>query len=148
MLMRFCILKSIPFSQIHISCRSFRTFISSATARVVVTEGEDGIVGYPIILFRRGTALARLYSIAVLKDITQRGIGLRLLQAVEDVAFEEGRVYMRLEVHEENERAIWLYCRFHYRSGVILIIMMANATALRYEKILRGDTPTETDIPY
>jgi len=132
-----------------ISRRSFRQFIASPTARVIVAETPTRIIGYAVILFRRKTALARLYSIAVLKDITQRGIGKRLLEAAEHAAFEEGRVYMRLEVHENNEQAIRLYRRFHYRLiGHYLNYYDDHATALRFEKTLRGDTPVETTISY
>lgn len=137
------------FQTDHISRRSFRMLMNRPTAQIIVAQAGKKIVGYAIILFRRKTALARLYSIAVLKNITQRGIGKLLLQAAEGIAFEEGRVYMRLEVHEENEQAIRLYKRFHYRLiGRYLNYYDDNATALRYEKTLRGDTPTETDIPY
>lgn len=138
------------FETDHISRRSFRAFIKRPTAKVIVAENvHRKVVGYAVILFRRKTALARLYSIAVLKNAVQRGIGKVLLEASEKLAFEEGRVYMRLEVHEDNEKAIRLYRRLHYRLiGHYLNYYDDNGTALRLEKTLRGDTPIETDIPY
>jgi len=137
------------FQTDRISRRSFRTLMSRPTARIIVARAGHEIVGYTIILFRRKTALARLYSIAVLKDVAGCGIGKQLLQAAEMVAFEEDRVYMRLEVHEDNAQAIRLYRCFHYRLiGRYPDYYGDHAAALRYEKTLRGDIPTETDVPY
>lgn len=133
----------------RISRRSFRTLISRPTARTIVAQSGDEIVGYAMILFRKGTALARLYSIAVQPQSPTKGVGTMLLEAAEKVAFEEGRIFMRLEVREDNARAIALYERFHYRPiGRYLDYYADHTPALRYEKTLRGDTPVETSVPY
>ena len=137
------------FDSDRISRRSFRTLIDRPTARTIVAELDGSIIGYAMILFRKGTALARLYSLAVKPGGKIKGVGSQLLDAAEQAAFDEGRVYMRLEVREDNERAIKLYERFHYRPiGRYLDYYADHMPALRYEKTLRGDTPVETSVPY
>lgn len=137
------------FDSDRISRRSFRTLIDRPTANTIVGELDGAVVGYAMILFRKGTALARLYSLAVKPDEKMKGLGSQLLEAAEKVAFDQGRVYMRLEVREDNARAIRLYERFHYRPiGRYLDYYADHAPALRYEKTLRGDTPVETSVPY
>lgn len=148
---RLLFIEKHSFESDQISRRSFRSLMASATARIIVVEREedDELVGYAVILFRQKTALARLYSIAVLKETARSGAGSMLLQEAERVAFEEGRVFMRLEVREDNERAIALYKRFNYRPiGKYLKYYDNRIDALRFEKILRGDTPVETAVPY
>ena len=137
------------FDSDRISRRSFRTLIDRPTARTIVAEIDGTIIGYAMILFRKGTALARLYSLAVKPGGKIKGVGSGLLESAEQAAFDEGRVYMRLEVREDNERAIKLYERFHYRPiGRYLDYYADHMPALRYEKTLRGDTPVETSVPY
>ena len=69
----------------RISRRSFRYLMSKANAVTLVAVGDSSTIrGYAIILFNRGTSLARLYSIAVDPDCHRRrairaarGIGSR-----------------------------------------------------------------------
>ena len=60
-------------------------------------------------LFRPNHAAARLYSIAVEPGQRGGGIGPMLLDAAEDKALAHDCVWMRLEVHENNARAIRRY---------------------------------------
>ena len=62
-----------------------------------------------MILFRAGTGMARLYSLAVHPEMAGKGIGRKLLEAAEDAAFEHDRLFLRLEVREDNASAIALY---------------------------------------
>lgn len=142
-------IEETAFDTDRISRRSFRTLINRPTAATIVAELNGSIVGYAMILFRRKTALARLYSIAVLKNAGKSGIGTLLLQEAERAAFDRGLVYMRLEVREDNIRAIELYRRFFYRPiGRYLDYYADHSPALRFEKTLRGDIPVETIVPY
>lgn len=142
-------IEEICFNSDRISRRSFRTLVTRPTAYTVVAECDGVIIGYAMIFFRKGTALARLYSLAVKPNTPIKGVGSQLLEAAEKAAFDKGRVYMRLEVREDNARAIALYERFHYRPiGRYLDYYADHAPALRYEKTLRGDIPVETSVPY
>lgn len=142
-------IEEMCFDSDRISRRSFRTLITRPTARTIVAELDGMIIGYAMIFFRKGTALARLYSLAVKPHLNIKGAGTKLLEAAEKAAFDEGRIYMRLEVREDNVKAIALYERLHYRPiGRYLDYYADHTPALRYEKTLRGSVPVETSVPY
>ena len=144
-------LEDATFVADRITRRSFRNLIGSASALILVaeTEGTPHLLGYTALLFRRGTALARLYSIAVAADAAGRGIGRTLLKAAETAAFDRDRILLRLEVREDNERAIRLYRSEGYRPiGRYLDYYADHMPALRFEKILRGEKLFDSGVPY
>ncbi|WP_420960797.1 peptidase C39 family protein [Brucella sp. IR073] len=137
------------FDADRISRRSFRDLLASSTAETIVAEEDGAIIGYAMILFRKGTSLARLYSIAVDPDAKSRGVGTRLLEAAEQAAFDHDRLLLRLEVREDNARAIALYRRHGFRPlGRCLDYYADHSDALRFEKTLRGDAPVSARVPY
>ena len=97
------------FSSDRISRRSFRLFIERETAETLVAEVDGRVAGYAIVLFRKGSGVARLYSIATGPFFGGLGVGRMLLGSAEDAAFEHGRMMLRLEVREDNSRAIRIY---------------------------------------
>lgn len=137
------------FDADRVSRRSFRKLIDSPTAACRVAISAGRLVGYTLLLFRSGTGLARLYSIAVHPDARGGGLGAKLLADGESQAFERDRIILRLEVREDNEDAIRLYQRRGYRPiGRYLHYYADQTDALRFEKFLRGaDTPVTT-VPY
>src|SRR5262249_12819655 len=122
----------------RISRRSFRRFVGSQSAALIVAE-EDGVVaGYALVLFRKGTGIARLYSIAVAPQFAKRGLGSALLSAAEDAAIARDRIVMRLEVHENNAKAIARYRKAGYNLfGRHFQYYADRGHALRFEKRLR-----------
>ncbi|MEL4068870.1 GNAT family N-acetyltransferase/peptidase C39 family protein [Ochrobactrum sp. GPK 3] len=137
------------FEADRISRRSFRALIARPTAETIIAEVDGKIIGYAMILFRHGTAMARLYSIAVDPDASAKGIGGLLLQAAETAAYEHDRPLLRLEVREDNARAIALYKRNGYRPiGRYLDYYADHSDALRFEKTVRGGIPPITTFPY
>lgn len=142
-------IENAVFQGDRISRRSFRQLIERETAETLIAESEGRVAGYAIILFRKGSGVARLYSIATGLDFGGRGIGRLLLDAAEDVAFEHGRLLLRLEVREDNARAIHVYDKAGYRKiGREADYYEDGATAWRYEKTLRGDVPVATTVPF
>jgi ribosomal protein S18 acetylase RimI-like enzyme len=126
------------FTTDHISRRSFRALIASPTASLIIAERNDQFAGYALVLFRRGTSVARLYSIAVVPGLAGRGIGIALLAAAEHAARTRRRTAMRLEVEDTNARAIRFYERAGYRRrGRQPSYYEDGTAALRYEKPLR-----------
>ncbi|MBL8668036.1 MAG: GNAT family N-acetyltransferase, partial [Rhodospirillales bacterium] len=90
------------FASDRISRRAFRYLLSKANAKALVETGADGAVrGYALLLFNRGTSLARLYSIAVDPRWQREGIGRTLLATAEAAARERGAAWMRLEVRAD-----------------------------------------------
>ena len=50
------------FASDRISRRSFRLLIERETAETLVAESDGRVAGYAIVLFRKGSGVARLYS--------------------------------------------------------------------------------------
>jgi ribosomal-protein-alanine acetyltransferase len=102
-------IEQASFTTDRISRRSFRRFIDQHIGdfQVAVVAGE--VVGYYIVLYRRATQLARLYSLAVAPAYRRRGIGSMLLAAAEHDADECHCLFMRLEVKVDNQAALALY---------------------------------------
>ena len=83
--------------------------------------------------------MARLYSLAVAPESAAAGLGRRLLAEAERVAAKRGCRSLRLEVREDNTRAIGLYGRAGYRRiGRRDGYYGDGAAALRFEKLLEG----------
>ncbi len=142
-------LENRSFEADRISRRSFRALIERPTAAAIVAEADGKLAGYAMVLFRDGTAVARLYSIAVDPLAAPKGTGAVLLNAAETEAFAHDRITMRLEVREDNARAIRLYEGAGYRRiGKYHDYYADHADALRYEKRLRGSAPKQSPVPY
>jgi len=137
------------FQSDRISRRSFRRFLEPGGARLIVAENKDGICGYALLLIRRGTALARLYSLAVAPEYAGRGIGRRLLTAAEEAAFEAERIVLRLEVRADNQSALQLYKTSGYRDcGIVPDYYEDGCTAVRMQKLLHGPVLGAGRAPY
>jgi ribosomal protein S18 acetylase RimI-like enzyme len=120
-----------------LSRRSFRQFLASRSAMLIVAEGGGQLAGYVLVLYPPRSRLARLYSIAVAPHIGRRGVGTLLLAAAAEAARRHGSTAMRLEVHEHNTRAIARYEKSGYRLfGRHHDYYDDHADALRFEKAL------------
>jgi ribosomal protein S18 acetylase RimI-like enzyme len=134
-------LENAAFGADRISRRGFRRFLVSPSAVLVVCEADTGVIGYALILFRDGSALARLYSIALAPSAIGRGMGELLLVAAEEKARERGAAFMRLEVNEINAPALALYRKAGYREfGRRSDYYADGGHALRFEKRLAPRT--------
>lgn len=99
----------------RLSARQFRHHLGNPRARLRIADAGGAVLGYHLLLLRRGSGLARLYSIAV--DAAARGLGLgrRLLADAEAQARAAGRHGLRLEVRQDNAAANALYLAAGYR---------------------------------
>lgn len=146
---RLVAIENAAFATDRLSRRSFRQAVESPTTETLVAGREGTIAGYCMVLFRRGSGVARLYSIAVDQAFGGSGVGRALLDAAETAAFEKDRLLLRLEVREDNGHAIELYEKSGYhRIGREPDYYEDGAAALRYQKTLRGGVPVVTRIPY
>ncbi len=135
-------LEGRAFSGDRLSRRSFRRFLMPGRASLLVLDDGHGLLGYALVIYRRGTALARLYSIAVDPARAGRGLGARLLAAAEAKAFAHGSAVMRLESRPDNTAAIALYTRRGYRQfGHYVDYYEDHADALRFQKWLSAPPP-------
>jgi ribosomal protein S18 acetylase RimI-like enzyme len=136
------------FATDRLSRRSLQRFLRSPSAEVIVVQDDDRLVGTAIVLFRRHSAVARLYSIAVLPHMTGRGIAPRLLDAAEAAASARCCRAIRLEVHVTNHAAIARYRKSSYREfGRLRRYYEDGGDALRFEKRFAPRPPRGKAVP-
>jgi len=97
-----------------ISRKSFRHLLTRGHAAIWVYDGGQGVVGNAVVLYRRRSVSARVYSLVVDPACQGRGIARALLEAAEQAAAAKGCTTMRLEVRADNEAAIRLYRKAGY----------------------------------
>jgi len=138
------------FQSDRLTRRQFRHILTRAHAATLVAEAEGCLLGYILLLFSRGTSVARVYSIAVGADARGRGIGRALVAAAEARAWEEERAYVRLEIRRDNLASQALFEAAGYRRfGILSDYYEDHMEALRYEKALSpGPKPELARVPY
>ncbi|MDZ7750329.1 MAG: peptidase C39 family protein [Gammaproteobacteria bacterium] len=99
----------------RISRRQLHYLVKKGNAAVLVAEEDGRLVGDVVLLFSRGTSVARLYSIAVADHMRGRSVGRALVTAAEKETWARPRAYLRLEVRKDNTAAIRLYESLGYR---------------------------------
>lgn len=123
------------FSTDQLSRRNFAWMICRGHSVLWVAVAGDVLAGYVLVLFRTGTSLGRIYSLAVNPDFRGQRIGDALLQAAESAARAAGCAGMRLEVRPDNAAAIRLYEKHGYRQfGVYRQFYEDGTDALRFGK--------------
>ena len=102
------------FPSDRLSRRSFRHLLAHGNSDVLVLEAHGQIVGNAIILYRRNSSHARLYSLVVDPQQQRQGIARNLIQAAEAAARNKGCSSMGLELRPDNNAALILYERLGY----------------------------------
>lgn len=143
-------LENVSFATDRLSRRSLRYMLRKANATTLVEEDGGRFRGYALVLYNRGTSLARLYSLVVDAEFQGRGIGIALLRAAERDAYDNECVALRLEVRRDNLPAIRLYEKQGYRRfDVVPDYYRDHADAFRYEKSLIPHLkPVLAAVPY
>jgi len=138
------------FESDRLSRRNFRYLLTRGNATILVAELDNVIAGYILLLFHRGTSLARLYSIAVSKAFRQSGLAKQLVLAAEEAALARDGITMRLEIRDDNEPSIRLFESLGYQQfGRHLKYYEDDADAVRLEKRLVNNLPAQlTHVPY
>lgn len=138
------------FSGDCLNARRFRHFIRSEHSELWCLDSpQGGIQAYALVLFHRGTSLARLYSLAVAPEARGQGLGLQLLRWMEERALARHVLFMRLEVRKDNQAALALYERHGYRRLRSLKQYYEDGgDGWRMEKPLRGAIPVPENIPF
>lgn len=130
------------FSSDKLSRRSFKRFIINQQSIVLVCFKQQEIVAYLLIVFHRGTRLARLYSMAVLNEYRGLGLSKQLLTTGESLAIEKGALYLRLEVNSTNHVAIALYNKLNFREFAFIENYYEDQSdAIRMQKRIRYFSP-------
>lgn len=135
-------LESVAFQGDRLSRRSFRRWLKHAGCVFLVSEDGGALCGYILLVLRRGTRLARLYSLAVDPAYRGRGIASSLIERGEQDAREAGALYLRLEVAGNNKAAIALYLKLGYTQfGLYRDYYEDHSDALRLEKCIHRLSP-------
>lgn len=122
----------------RLSRRSLGYFIKSPASSMFVVDYKQVLIGYALLSFRKGSSLARLYSIAIEPTAAGKGIGRWLLHQCEDHARKRHAQKMRLEVRADNLGAIQLYRNSGYQFFASVDDYYEDGMmALRFEKILQ-----------
>lgn len=109
-------LEARVFAHDRISRRAFGHLTTRANAAVLVAvDGGGGVCGGAVVLLRKGSRRARLYSIAVAPGCQGKGLGRVLLGAAEAAACARGAGFLRLEVRCDAPAVQAFYRRHGYR---------------------------------
>lgn len=130
-------LEESTFTSDRISRAQWRRHIASTTATVLVHGAAGAIDAAAVVLYRRNSRNARLYSLAVHAHTRGSGLGGALLAAVESDALAHGCSLLQLEVNTANVAAIALYERRGYTRGAHMARFYEDGSdAWRYAKRL------------
>lgn len=131
-------LEEASFATDRLSRAQYRRHLDSDSALVLVASANRRrFLGTAVVFFRKGSHVARLYSIATHAQARGKGVGSALLQAVESQARRRGCDELRLEVRTDNRAAISLYERLGYqRIGALEAYYEDGADGWRYGKVL------------
>lgn len=99
----------------RLSRRALVRLLRVDSARVLVARRADGLAGAVILLLRRNSRVARIYSVVVDPAARGQGLGAALVAAAERCARAEQKKVVRLEVRVDNRVARALYARLGYQ---------------------------------
>lgn len=108
------------FPSDRMSLRSVRHLLRSPAAIVRVAESRGLILAALILLQRRNSRVARIYSVVVSPAARGQGLAQRLVQAAERDARVAGCERLSLEVREDNAAARGLYAKLGYTTQAVL----------------------------
>ncbi len=116
----------------------YRRHLDSDSALVLVASANHRrFLGTAVVFFRKGSRVARLYSLASQPESRGKGVGTALVEATEAAARQRRCTCLRLEVRTDNASAIKLYERLGYRwIGLLPNYYQDGADGWRYEKQL------------
>jgi ribosomal protein S18 acetylase RimI-like enzyme len=123
------------FSSDLLSKRQFGYWVKAKHRVFLGAFINDVLIGYGLVILRKGTSLARLYSLAVSPEFRGLGVANALLLQLEQACVEHKRAYLRLEVSENNVAGIALYKSMGYSQfGDYAHYYEDNSNALRMQK--------------
>ena len=144
-----CLLEQQCFISDRLSRRSFAHFIKAEHSQLLVLIIAGQLSGYVLLLFRKGTNLARIYSVAIAAEYRGRGMSSVLMEAAEKAALEQGASFIRLEVSTANKVAAGLYKRLGYHKICDLPNYYEDGTSgERLEKRLHPAKPPGSSTSY
>lgn len=109
-------LEQQAFASDRISKRSWLSLLKSASAVVLIASFGSAVAGSAVVLLRKRSSVARLYSIAVKGGYRGMGVGRALAADSLRVAEQLGCKQIRLESRIDNLRAHELFRSLGFQS--------------------------------
>ena len=94
--------------------------VLKANSICLLEDSPEGMHGFIIALFRRGTSVGYLETLDVDPRFQKMGVGQRLLAAAEAEIEKRGCRFSQLEVSEGNKDALALYQKAGYKQKMRL----------------------------
>lgn len=130
-------LEAMCFTSDRLTKIHLKHLIHAKTAHVLVAKIDKILVGSAILLLRKNSTKARIYSLAIDPAYQHQGIAQQLCQKLEKIALKDGRQEIVLEVRNDNKRAIKFYRKQNYHLfGIIPQFYADGSDALRMRKDL------------
>ena len=134
-------LENACFEHDQLTRTDFRNALRASRALVLVYAEADRLAAYALL--RMKGRQGHLQSLAVDPQARRRGLGRRLIAAVEEAARERGGRHMQLELREDNGAAEALYASLGYRHhGTWLAYYEDESDAHCMQKDLAADAAT------
>lgn len=102
------------FPSDRMAARTLRRFMRSPTADFWIAESATRVLGNLLMLRRRTSTTARIYSVIVDPAARGMGLGAQLVTTAEAEARRLGLARMSLEVRADNAAARAMYARLGY----------------------------------
>ncbi|MBV8124044.1 MAG: GNAT family N-acetyltransferase [Paucibacter sp.] len=111
-----CVLEQTAFAGDRISRRSWKRLIDGTSNVVMLIEYSTELAGALVMLYRKGSTAARIYSIATAPSYAGKGLGGHLLSFAKMRARHDGFTCLRLETRIDNHRAQTLFRRHGFEA--------------------------------
>jgi len=93
--------------------RHYRELLKKNSAQIIIAEHLNKIIGCAVILFRKNSSRARIYSLAVHSSYRGSGIAKKISSLIEEETKKRHCSEIVLEVRTNNTAAI----RFYQKNG-------------------------------
>jgi len=109
-------LEQLCFDAESFSRRQINYLVRQSTGHFMVLTEDEKIAGFLVLLVRKTSFKARIYSIAVSPDFRGKNYGKKLLEKAIELALKDRKKLLTLEVSENNQAAIQLYQKFGFET--------------------------------
>jgi len=130
-------LEESSFTGDRLNRRRMRHWLAAANGALLVAEVAGEVPAYALLIYRRNSRIARVYSLAVAARARGRGLAGQLMTALEADARSRHCTRIRLEVAAGNSAARQLYEKLGYRTFAVYPAYYEDGgDALRMEKVV------------
>lgn len=131
-------LEKLCFTTDRFTRKQYRYFLSRPSVIIIVAKYDRHVVGNVVVLFRKNSTKARIYSIAVHPQYQKQGIAQKLHDFIKTLVIKKHCDEIILEVRKDNKPALAFYRKNGYELfGEYKKFYEDNTDALRLHKIIK-----------